>query len=56
MPTGMTEERAAAIRAGGCFASVWNVWRITGERYRELLSMGVTEVTDDYNCSFGLNW
>jgi len=52
----MTGERAAAIRTGGCFASVWNVGRIDGARYRALAAMGVTEVTDDFNCSAGLCW
>jgi hypothetical protein len=28
----------------------------TAARYKELLAMGVTEITDDNNCSFGLNW
>ena len=52
----MTEERARMILDAGCFASVWNVGRIPAARYRELMAMGVTEVTDDFNCSYGLNW
>jgi glycerophosphoryl diester phosphodiesterase len=28
----------------------------TSARYKELLEMGVTEITDDNNCSYGLKW
>jgi hypothetical protein len=28
----------------------------TAARYKEVMAMGVTEITDDNNCSFGLNW
>lgn len=36
----------------GC--SAYNI--TTAEEYYKLLSMGVTEFTDDFNCNQGLNW
>ncbi len=50
-----------AIKAAGYFASVRGLTdrvssHIPAARYREMIRMGVTEFTDDFNCSFGLNW
>ncbi len=40
----------------GFEVSVWNVPRITGEDYDLLYQMGVTSITEDYNCCNQLNW
>ena len=57
----MTPDRCRAIKEAGFFASVWGLgaWgapHTPAVRYREMIRMGVTEFTDDYNCSFGLDW
>ena len=57
----MTPARCQAIKANGYFASVWGLlaWgntHIPAANYRRMIRMGVTEFTDDFNCSFGLNW
>lgn len=52
----MTPERAAIFREAGYFAAVWKLKDSSSARYRELMAMGVTEFTDDFNCSAGLNW
>lgn len=36
--------------------SVWNVYGLTGEEYKEYMAMGISGFTDDYNCCSGLNW
>lgn len=40
----------------GYFVSAWNIGRIDSPVYEKLIEMGVTRFTDDYNCSYGLNW
>ncbi len=52
----MTKEKAAEILSCGYFASVWNVGRINGADYRRMMSYGVTEFTEDFHCSMGMNW
>ena len=52
----VTPERCQAIKSAGYFASVWALSHAPASRFRELIRMGVTEFTDDFNCSFGLNW
>ena len=57
----MTPDRCRAIKEASYFASVWGLgaWGVPHTpaiRYREMIRMGVTEFTDDYNCAFGLNW
>ena len=51
-----TEEMAKSIRDGGFFASAWNVNRRDFSEYERLISWGVTEFTEDYHCSMGLNY
>ena len=51
-----TEQIASAIRAAGFFASAWNVKRRDFSEYEKLSSWGVTEFTEDYHCSMGLNY
>ena len=52
----VTMEAVEATLNAGFTCAVWYVGRITGARYKELMSYGVTEFTDDYNCNFGLVW
>jgi glycerophosphoryl diester phosphodiesterase len=52
----ITSTIASATISAGYGVSVWNLGRPTGEKYHELIDMGVTEFTDDYNCSYGLEW
>lgn len=52
----VTKEAIEATLNAGCTCAVWNVARMNGARYKELMSFGVTEFTDDYNCNFGLLW
>lgn len=57
LPDGtITRERVKAIVDAGYFASCWGLGRPPVARIRELISLGVTEFTDDYNCCAGLNW
>lgn len=56
MKSNITQTAVETTLAAGYFASVWDVGRISGERYKELIGWGVSEFTDDYNCSNGLNW
>ena len=51
-----TEEIATAIRKAGFFAAAWNIKRRDFEEYEKLMSWGVTEFTEDYHCSMGLNY
>ena len=51
-----TEEIAADIRSIGAFASAWNIGRRNFAEYERLISLGVTEFTEDYHCSMGLNY
>ncbi len=52
----MTPEKAAYIISKGYFSSVWKVLNMPSDEYNKLIEMGVTEFTDDYNCSYGLKW
>ena len=53
----ITQEKVTnALNAGLFVADFFNVSNITTDRYKELLSWGVTEFTDDYNQSNGLVW
>ncbi len=51
-----TEEIARAIRKAGFFASAWNIKRRDFSEYERLFDLGVTEFTEDYHCSMGLNF
>ena len=51
-----TEQIAKAIRDAGLFASAWNIWHRDFEEYERLIAWGVTEFTEDYHCSMGLNY
>lgn len=51
-----TEQIAASIRNAGFFAAAWNIKRRDFEEYEKLMSWGVTEFTEDYHCSMGLNY
>ena len=50
----ITRPYVDATLNAGYSCAVWNVFNISGARYKELLEMGVTIFTDDYNCSNGL--
>lgn len=50
-----TETRFSAILAGGYSASVYNS-QTSAEQVTKWMDMGVSEFTEDYNTSFGLNW
>lgn len=53
----LTKEAVNEIKAAGYQASVISCWgRKTGDYYKRLLSYGVGEFTEDYHCSFDLNW
>ena len=51
-----TEEIAKEILDGGYFASAWNIKRRKFSEYEQLISWGVTEFTEDYHASMGLNY
>ena len=51
-----TQEIATAIREAGFFAAVWDIKRRDFDEYTKLMSWGVTEFTEDYHCSMGLNY
>ncbi len=50
-----TEQIASAIRNADLFAAAWNIKHRDFEEYERLISWGVTEFTEDYHCSMGLN-
>jgi glycerophosphoryl diester phosphodiesterase len=52
----VTPGRCRAIKSAGYFVSVWALSHAPAARFREMIRMGVTEFTDDFNCSFGLDW
>ena len=54
--TYVTQEAINETISGGFIPSVWNVARMTGARYKQLIKMGISEFVDDYNCCFGLPW
>ena len=51
-----TKEIAKQITDAGLFAAAWNIQRNSSAEYERLISYGVTEFTEDYHCSMGLNW
>ncbi len=51
-----TQEIAKKIVSAGLFSAAWAIGRASAEEYRRLISWGVTEFTEDYHCSMGLNW
>ena len=51
-----TEHIATSIRNAGMFAAAWGIKRRDFEEYEKLMSWGVTEFTEDYHCSMGLNY
>ena len=51
-----TESIARKITNAGLFAAAFGIYHRTAEEYRRLISYGVTEFTEDYHCSMGLNW
>lgn len=51
-----TPELTKEILARGFFAAAWSVPRGDTAMYRRLVSCGVTEFTEDFHCSMGLNW
>jgi len=53
----ITKEIVNEIKAAGFKASAISCWgHKTGEYYKRLIDCGVSEFTEDYHCSFGLNW
>jgi len=53
----ITKEIVNEIKAAGFKASAISCWEHkTGEYYKRLIDCGVSEFTEDYHCSFGLNW
>lgn len=51
-----TKQIAEKIRSAGFFASAWDIKRRDFEEYNNLILWGVTEFTEDYHCSMGLNY
>lgn len=51
-----TREIAEEITKNGLFASAYKIKQRSTEEYLKLISWGVTEFTEDYHCSMGLNW
>jgi glycerophosphoryl diester phosphodiesterase len=51
-----TQENVRKILDAGFFAAAWSIGRVNSVKYEELISYGVTEFTEDYHCSMGLNW
>ena len=51
-----TEEIAKEILSAGYFASAWDVKRRKFSEYERLIGWGVTEFTEDYHASMGLNY
>lgn len=51
-----TEENVRESREAGFFSAMYSLGRCAGEDYREYIRWGVTEFTEDYHCSMGLNW
>ena len=52
-----TEAIAKKIINAGMFSAMWNIpHTTTSEDYERFLSYGITEFTEDYHCSMGLNW
>ncbi len=51
-----TEEIANKVRSAGFFAAAWDIKRRDFSEYERLIEWGVTEFTEDYHCSMGLNY
>ena len=51
-----TEQIAKEILDAGFFAAAWSIRRRDFEEYERLISWGVTEFTEDFHCSMGLNY
>lgn len=51
-----TESVAEKIRSAGFFAAAWGIQRRDFDEYERVISWGVTEFTEDYHCSMGLNY
>ena len=51
-----TEGSVRAITASGLFAAAYDIKRRDIEEYERLISYGVTEFTEDYHCSMGLDF
>lgn len=52
----VTEEITKKITEAGFFASVWNVERRDFSEYEKWASFGISESTEDFHCSMGLNF
>ena len=52
----ITPEKVKHIKGKGYFSAIWKVLNMPSDEYEKFIEMGVTEFTDDYNCSYGLNW
>lgn len=51
-----TEEIVQKILSAGFFSAAWSIERASKDEYAQLISWGVTEFTEDYHCSMGLNY
>jgi len=51
-----TRDMAQKIVDAGLFASAWAIERRHFKEYQRLISYGVTEFTEDFHCSMGLNY
>ena len=54
--TWTTEEMVCADRKAGFESAVYDMGNCSGKVYDKFISWGVTEFTEDYHCSMGLNW
>ena len=55
----ISSSKVSDVVAAGYFCGCYNYTNSATtyfERVKTLIEMGVTELTDDYNCSVGLNW
>ena len=51
-----TEENVRESREAGFFSAMYSLGRCSSEDYKEFIRWGVTEFTEDFHCSMGLNW
>ena len=54
--TWSTEEKTRADREAGFETAVYDMGNCSSQLYEKFLSWGITEFTEDYHCSMGLNW
>lgn len=54
--TWSTEEKTRADREAGLETAVYDMGNCSSQLYEKFLSWGITEFTEDYHCSMGLNW